>query len=128
MKFVFLRDRVVASLSGHSIRFEKNVPTYVPPDARKDVIAAGGVPEDDVDVAEIVEPEKKPAVVEPVDPQEREAALFAAYERMTLENKRGHFTAGGLPHMRALANILGWEVDASERDESWAKFQKGDAK
>jgi hypothetical protein len=81
-----------------------------------------------VDVAEIVEPAEKPRVVEPVDPQEREAALFTAFERMVTENKRGHFTAGGLPHMRALANILGWEVDAKERDEAWAKFQKGDAK
>lgn len=127
MNFIFHRNRTVSSVFGHVIGFEKGVPTHVPPEAIKEVIAAGGIPEDEVDPSELVDPKPAPAVVEPVDPREREKALFTAFEKLTLENKRGSFTAGGTPHMKALTAALGWEVPAAERDEAWAKFQKGSA-
>ena len=51
MNFVFHRDRTVASTSGHVIGFKKGEPQYVPPEARKDVLEAGGVPDEDFDPA-----------------------------------------------------------------------------
>lgn len=122
MKFVFHRARTVSSVFGHSIAFEKGVPTHVPPEMYREVMAVGGVPEDELDL-------DKPAPTgpqEPVDPVERKAAIFAAYEAMALRNKREEFTAGGQPHLKALAKQLGWSVADKERDLTWAEFKTAD--
>ena len=47
MKFIFYRDKVVATTMGHVIGFKKGEPTHVPPECIKEVIAAGGMPEDE---------------------------------------------------------------------------------
>lgn len=122
MKFIFPRERTISSVFGHTIHFAKGVPTHVPPEMYREVIAAGGVTEDDVDLDE---PKKPSGVQEPVDPVEREKALFAAFEAIALRNKREEFTAGGQPHPKALAKELGWQVPNKERDVAWVKFQTG---
>ena len=119
MKFVFARNRVVSSKFGHVIEFPKDVPTHVPPEMYQEVLAVGGVPEDDIDL----DPPKTEGVDEPVDPAAREAALFAAFEALALRNKREEFTAGGQPHQKALAKELGWTVSNKERDLMWVKFK-----
>ena len=119
MKFAFQRARTVESVYGHVIHFEKGVPTHVPPEMYREVMAVGGVPEDELDL-------DKPAPVgphEPTDPVERKAAIFAAYEAIALRNKREEFTAGGQPHLKAIAKQLGWSIADKERDLSWAEFK-----
>lgn len=120
MKFVMNRSRNVSGF-GHSVDFVKGEPTHVPPELYRDVLAAGGVPEEEFDP----DPPKKSGPQEPSDPFAREAALFDAFEVLALANKRGSFTAGGLPHHKALKDLLGWEVPNAERDAAWAKFVKG---
>ena len=124
MKFVFNRDRVVASTSGHVIGFKKGVPQYVPPEARKDVYAAGGTPEDEEYVPES-EVKKPAAPEEPVDPAERRAAVFAVFKKLAERNKREDFTAHNVPHAKALKAELGWELSGQERDILWEQFQRG---
>ena len=80
MKFIFFRDKTVASTSGHTIGFKKGEPTHVPPEAIKDVISAGGVPED-----EEFDPDPKPeGVIEPSDPVERQADCSASTASSTM--------------------------------------------
>jgi len=118
MKFIFFRDKTVASTSGHTIGFKKGEPTHVPPEAIKDVIAAGGVPED-----EEFDPDPKPeGVIEPSDPVERQAAIFKAFETIVKRGRREDHTAGGTPHQKALAAELGWPLQAKERDAAWVAF------
>lgn len=118
MNFIFYRDKVVASPSGHTIGFKKGQPTHVPPEAVKDVIAAGGVPED-----EEFDPDPPPeGPVEPTDPVERQKALFDAFEIIVKRGRREDSTAGGTPHQKALAAELGWPVPAKERDAAWVAF------
>lgn len=117
MKFTMSRDRVVASTMGHSIRFEAGVPQFVPPGLYGEVMAAGGVADDEV-------PEgTKPTSTEPVEPHEREAAMFAAFEKIALANKSGDFTAGGTPRDKAMTRELGWGPEASETATAWKKFK-----
>lgn len=125
MNFIFMRDRVVSSTSGHVIGFKKNVPQHVPPEAVKDVIAAGGVPEDETFDPE---PPPPPGAVEPTDPDERRLALFEAFSTLVKAGKREDFTAGGQPHQKALAAALGWQVPAKERDAAWVEFNTGTEK
>lgn len=119
MKFIMHRDRVVASTMGHAIRFEKGQPTHVPPELYREVIAAGGIPEeelpDDDDTGKL-------GSDEPHDPDAREKELFAAFEALIERAKREDFTASGAPHTKALQEVLGWKVEGKERDQAWAAF------
>jgi hypothetical protein len=121
MKFVFQRNRVVASLYGHVLDFKKGVPTHVPPECYAEVVAAGGIPEDGEELD--LDPPKKEAKQEPVDPVSRKKAIFDAFETLSLRGKRTDFTAGGAPHGKALEAELGWNVSNKERDLLWVEFQ-----
>lgn len=120
MKFTFPRDREIASMFGQCIAFKKGEATYVPPAMYQEVMAAGGVPDEELDLSK---PAPKNGVVEPTAPDEREMALFIAFEAMVLRAKREEFSASGLPHPKALAAELGWTVPNKERDLAWVKFQ-----
>lgn len=118
MNYVAPRKMTVSSTSGRSVSFEKGEPTFAPPQMHADLIAVGIVPTE-----ELPEP-KNDEVREPIEPKEREAALFALFEKLILRGKREEFTGVGLPHLAVMKRELGWEVAAKERDATWAKFQQ----
>lgn len=122
MKFTFHRDRVIATTKGHCLRFVKGVPTEVPALVYDEVIAAGGIPESEIPEDPVVVKAKGPQ-----DPAERELELTCAFETILLRNKREDFTAGNVPHLKAVNAALGWEVDAKERDIAWVKFRTKEA-
>jgi hypothetical protein len=117
MKFVMLRDRTVVSTLGHAIEFKKSVPTFVPPALYAEVLAQGGVPEEEL-------PEEDASkVVEPAEPHVRSEKIQAAIAALVERGKREDFTANGSPHPKALSTELGWPVASKERDAEWARFQ-----
>ena len=59
-------------------------------------------------------PSKKP---------DRLAAIQAAMGDLDL-TIQGNVTDEGAPDANVLTEALGWKVDAKERDEAWAAFQK----
>lgn len=119
MKFVMHRNHVVASLSGHVIRFTKGEPTHVPSEAHKEVIAAGGVPEGEIEYDE----GKKPDAPEG---KEREDLIRMAMEDMVVSNVREEFTAGGFPHTKKLSEKVGFTVNNKERDSIWNALKQAD--
>lgn len=119
MKFVLHRNRVVASTMGLSIHFKKGEPSYVPPFMYPEVIAAGGVPEEELDDDDL----KTGNPNKPSDPDAQTLAIFEVFEKLALRNVREEFTAGGQPHLSVLAKELGWNVTAKERDVAWAEFR-----
>lgn len=119
MKFKLPRSRVIASTCGLSVAFEKGVYQLVPPAMYAEVIAAGGVSED-----EMPEDEAPAPAPTPESAAERQAAIFKAFKAMSLKNERTDFTAGGSPHVGAVSALTGFQVDAKERDTSWIKFQQ----
>ena len=123
MKFVMQRNRTISSTSGHAIEFKKGEPTHVPPSMYEEVMAAGAVPEEELDL----EPKTADEIVEPMEPGARQAAIFAAFEKITLRGQREDFTASGAPHAKALSNILGWTIQNKERDTVWTAFKTRDA-
>ncbi len=124
MKFTMQTDKVVATKSGHAIEFKKGEPTHVPKECWREVQAAGAVPEDQEKVNAVAPP--KPAA--PDDPDEREKQIFAAFDMMVEANKREDFTGAGTPKTDSLSKLVGFDVDAKERDALWIKFtQEGRA-
>jgi hypothetical protein len=118
MNYIAPRKMTVSSKSGRSAEFEKGVPTYAPPQMHAELIALGIVPEE-----EIPEPEDDGTPKAPTIPGEREAAVYAVFEKLILRAKRGDFAGTGAPHAAVLAKELGWDLDAKERDVLWQKFQ-----
>lgn len=118
MKYVSHRDITVASIFGASREFKKGIPLDCPPLMHNELLAMGVLP-----VEDMVEPEVVPGTTEPTHPDTRQKELFAAFETMSLRQKRGDFTGNGAPHLAVLAELLGWKVEAKERDTAWMKFQ-----
>jgi hypothetical protein len=117
MKYVSYRDITVSSVFGHSIEFKKGVPTLCPPVMHAELIAQGILPEDPLVEEPVVE-----GTQAPLDPLAREAALFAAFEKVALRNAREDFTGTGLPHLSVMEKELGWKVDSKERDTMFRKW------
>ena len=118
MKYVSHRDITVASIFGASRECKKGIPLDCPPLMPNELLAVGVLP-----VEEMVEPEVVPGSKEPTHPEKRLQELFAAFETMSLRQKRGDFTGNGAPHLAVLAELLGWKVETKERDTAWTKFQ-----
>jgi hypothetical protein len=119
MRFKLARNRTIASTCGLAIEFKKDEYHFVPPAMYNEVIAAGGVAEDEGFDHESLKPTNTPEVA-----SAREAVLFAAFESIAKRNHRNEFTAGGMPHLSVLAKAKGvdWEVTNKERDAAWVKF------
>lgn len=117
MNFVLLRNRTLATTSGHVIEFVKGVPTHVPADAYADAQAIGAIPEDELPENEVVEAD------EITDPEARKAAVYAAFDALVLRNGREDFTAAGSPTPKALNTLLGWALSSKERNLSWNQYR-----
>lgn len=120
MKFTLGRNRIFASVMGHTIEFVKGEATHVPNECHAEVMAIGAIPEEDIPEQELQANER------PRDPTAVERAVFAVFEKMVLRNDSTEFSAGGMPHPKSLEKHLGWKVDARERDDLWKKFQQVD--
>ena len=117
MEFMMLRDRTVVSVFGHAIEFKKGVLTHVPPALYAEVLAAGGVPKDEL-------PEEDASkIVEPAEPHVRSEKIQAAIQVIVDRARREDFTATGAPHPKILSAELGWPIASKERDAEWALFQ-----
>lgn len=116
MNFTMHRDRVVTSKYGRSFAFKKGEPLHVPEMCYEEVMAAGGAPEDDL-------PDETPEG--PVVPQgaDRTKAIADAMKGMILKANREDFMASGMPKVPSLVAVLGFPVDAKERDSIWASIQ-----
>ena len=123
MKYVSHRNITVASTCGLSVELKKGEPTFCPPQMHAELLALGVIPTEE-QPDEVVTLAKN----EPAGPAEREAALFKAFESLTLRNKRGDFTTSGAPHSAVLSKEMGWDVGAKERDTAWVKFTSSDDK
>ena len=122
MKFVLQRSFTLRTRLGHCITFEKGVPTNVPMALYKEAIAIGAIPEDQSilsrmeDAAEVT---KRDPVM---NPMLREKTIRDALMTMKERNLRGYFTAQGVPSLKQLEMLTGFEVDKLERDRMWSSI------
>lgn len=119
MMFKLPRNRTISSTCGISIEFKKNQFHLVPPDMFEEVLAAGGISE-----KEILEEDLPKRPDSPAEIEQREQAMFEAFEKIVLHGQREDFTAGNVPQLYAIQRYTKWPVMAKERDEVWEKFQQ----
>lgn len=120
-KYTLHRDYVHRSTLG-VISFEEDVPTHVPPHMEKEVIAIGAVrAEGEGDTPKVLDPEKKLPDIPVGD--EREAEIKAAFELLIDRNDSDDFTGQGVPTVKAVEKIVGFDVDRKEIVELWAAMK-----
>lgn len=119
-QFTLHRNHVLRTTKGHSIRFIKGEPVWVPPVVVPDAVAIGAIPvEEGVDV---IGEEEKPAA--PLTPEERKQKIIEAVKVMVARKERSDFTASGVPNSKRLQSLVGFEVLNRERDEVWRTYQQ----
>jgi hypothetical protein len=124
LEMVMQRNRIVRSLSGHTIAFEKGKPILVQDAAIKDCVQAGAVRADGEELPETVVDELdevgKKIVVPPAG-LERKKMLLSFFKAMQMnqEAHRTHFTAAGRPRSNYVSQTLGFDVPAQEIEGLW---------
>jgi len=118
------RTRQVVSTTGHSVEFPGKEAdgtlafVHVPPALEAEAIAAGLVPESDVE-----EPVASTGPVRPTNPEELKAAVFEGFGKMVDRGDREDFAGNGFPKVDLLSALLGWRVEAREVKDLWPQFQ-----
>lgn len=116
---VLNRNYVLSTTMGHSIAFEKGKPTFVPAAAYAAAIAVGAQPADGSD------PDVLPEEVVrkyPTDPIVRNGDILTAIEQLVQTNERKDFTAAGMPAVKAVEKLVGYDVHAREVAAMWQQF------
>jgi hypothetical protein len=119
-KMVLNRNLTHASTLGHTIRFVKDQPVDVPLVMLSEVMAFGAMPVD----GEVPFAEEAPKKYIPQSPAEREPLIRKALEALVAENAPGTFTTAGIPHVKAISTMVGFEVLSKERDKVWQQIQE----
>lgn len=131
------KSRIVSSTKGHHIEFpgkgsvpKDNVPAaavlaadgicfmYVPPAVHPEVIAAGMLPE-----SEMEEAEAPKGAVKPTDPEKLREEAFEAFEILVAAGDRESFSGNGMPKAPAVEKLLGYVLTNTEIKDTWGKFQ-----
>ncbi len=114
------RKHVLRSTLGHTIIFEKGVPVGVPDELIGRAVELGAEPVDAKELkkinalrdAEIEDEEASGSATG----EARVAAIQTAFEKIIKRNRPADFMASGNVHTAALAEELGYRVEARERD------------
>ena len=116
---VLNRNYVLTTTKGHSVAFEKGVPTHVPPAIYQEALAIGAIPPDGEDphVEDVVKTDNAPS-----DPAERAPLILAVIEKLVAENARENFTAAGSPTVDAVTKAVGFKVQSKEIATVWQQY------
>lgn len=117
---------------GHAIRFKKDVPMNVPPKLRGEARKYGAeeiLEDGELSTEELSAEEKqqntpfKRAVEEPQG-EDRLRLLKAACDHLVGENNNKKFGANGAPSISAIKDLVGFRIDAAERNMIWEAYNK----
>jgi hypothetical protein len=131
MKFVMNRDFLLQGF-GHAIRFEENVPMNVPPKLRAEARRYGAkeiLDEGEESTLELSEAEKKANVpfkrtAEEPQGEDRTRLLVEACDYLVGENNNKKFGANGAPSIGAIKDLVGFRIDATERNHIWETYNR----
>lgn len=110
-EFVSLRSFLLSSTSGHNVRFEAQVPKFIPDALVPEAMAAGCVP-----TAEANIPFHDDASRPPVEFQGdmRRSLILLAIQHVVVRNNSKEFNGGGVPKAAVIADAVGFEVIQKE--------------
>ena len=116
MAFMIMQRDFVVRANGHSIGFTAGKEQWVPPECHSEAMKFGAVPVDKKAKLNLEKAPERPKVVSGAD---RDVAMFDACVYLKSKNSTSDFGANGLPKVKALCSIVGFDVSSVERDKAW---------
>lgn len=122
-EYVLNRNFVLRSMTGHSVNFVKNVPTFVPALIERE---ARGIGAERVDGAnpDMLDPETPE--VAPLSHDERAEQIRTAFALLTERNDSKDFTGAGVPSVKAVEKLVDFDVDRNEVVALWQTYRAGE--
>ena len=122
-EYVLNRNFVLRSMTGHSVNFVKNVPTFVPALIERE---ARGIGAERVDGANpnMLDPESPE--VAPLSHDERAEQIRTAFALLTERNDSKDFTGAGVPSVKAVEKLVDFDVDRNEVVTLWQAYRAGE--
>ena len=122
-EYVLNRNFVLRSMTGHSVNFVKNVPTFVPALIEREArgIGAERVDGNNPDMLDPETPE-----VAPLSHDERAEQIRTAFALLTERNNSKDFTGAGVPSVKAVEKLVGFDVDRNEVVALWQAYRAGE--
>ena len=122
-EYVLNRNFVLRSMTGHSVSFVKNVPTFVPALIERE---ARGIGAERVDGAnpDMLDPETPE--VAPLSHDERAEQIRTAFALLTERNDSKDFTGAGVPSVKAVEKLVDFDVDRNEVVALWQAYRAGE--
>ena len=122
-EYVLNRNFVLRSMTGHSVNFVKNVPTFGPALIERE---ARGIGAERVDGAnpDMLDPETPE--VAPLSHDERAEQIRTAFALLTERNDSKDFTGAGVPSVNAVEKLVDFDVDRNEVVALWQAYRAGE--
>jgi len=122
-EYVLNRNFVLRSMTGHSVNFVKNVPTFVPALIERE---ARGIGAERVDGAnpDMLDPETPE--VAPLSHDERAEQIRTAFALLVERNDSKDFTGAGVPSVKAVEKLVDFDVDRNEVVALWQAYRAGE--
>ena len=122
-EYVLNRNFVLRSMTGHSVNFVKNVPTFVPALIERE---ARGIGAERVDGAnpDMLDPETPE--IAPLSHDERAEQIRTAFALLTERNDSKDFTGAGVPSVKAVEKLVDFDVDRNEVVALWQAYRAGE--
>lgn len=118
-EYILHRTHLLSTTNG-VVSFEKDEPTWVPNHMIRDAEAIGAIPVDG-DLQDPLGEEKKLPEIPVGD--DRKDQIFTAFELLIERNEANDFTGQGVPTVKAVEKIVGFDVERSEVLELWAEHK-----
>lgn len=118
-EYILNRNYVHCSTGG-VLSFIKGEATFVPPHLEREVRALGGERVDG-DNPEVLDPETEPPA--PMSISDRNDAIVTAFEIITRKNESKEFTGAGVPTVKAVERLTGFDVERAEVDALWQSYR-----
>ena len=122
-EYVLNRNFVLRSMTGHSVNFVKNVPTFVPALIERE---ARGVGAERVDGANPDMLDQESPEVAPLSHDERAEQIRTAFALLTERNDSKDFTGAGVPSVKAVEKLVDFDVDRNEVVALWQAYRAGE--
>ena len=122
-EYVLNRNFVLRSMTGHSVNFVKNVPTFVPALIEREARGIGAERVDGVN-PDMLDPETPE--VAPLSHDERAEQIRTAFALLTERNDSKDFTGAGVPSVKAVEKLVDFDVDRNEVVALWQAYRAGE--
>ena len=122
-EYVLNRNYVLRSMTGHSVNFVKNVPTFVPALIEREARCIGAERVDGAN-PDMLDPETPE--VAPLSHDERAEQIRTAFALLTERNDSKDFTGAGVPSVKAVEKLVDFDVDRNEVVALWQAYRAGE--